>query len=78
MPSLVLSSCSVSVTADFENLSRSAHEDEDGYEGAVQYGVGNLGSASADQFFSTDTRVTFGINALEIAVLELEEIGLQR
>ncbi|CAM9679935.1 unnamed protein product, partial [Choristocarpus tenellus] len=61
---------------DLKQGNKGLSEDVD----ALQYGasIGGLGSSSVDNFFSSDTRVVFGVNALEIGLVELDEIGFRR
>lgn len=61
-----------------ESLHSPSKEKDYGDDGALQYGVSSVAATSADHFFSSDTRIVFGINALEIGLVELHEIGLKR
>ncbi|CAM9685360.1 unnamed protein product [Ectocarpus sp. 12 AP-2014] len=68
--------------ADLESLANPAKEKDYGDNSALQYGVTvgaeAAGAGAAHHFFSADTRVVFGVNALEIGLVELYDLGLQR
>lgn len=61
-----------------ESLTNPAKDKEYGDDKALQYGVSSVAAGASDQFFSADTRVVFGVNALEIGLIELFEMGLKR
>ncbi|CAM9400666.1 unnamed protein product [Ectocarpus sp. 6 AP-2014] len=67
---------------DLESLANPAKEKDYGDNSALQYGVTvgaeAAGAGAAHHFFSADTRVVFGVNALEIGLVELYDLGLQR
>lgn len=69
---------------DLASLANPAKEKDYGDESALQYGVSvgaeeaGTGAGAAHQFFSADTRVVFGVNALEIGLVELFDMGLKR
>ncbi|CAM9758490.1 unnamed protein product, partial [Laminaria digitata] len=64
--------------ADLESLSNPGKDRDYGSERALQYGVSGVAAGASDHFFSADTRVVFGVNALEIGLVELYDTGLQR
>ncbi|CAM9369354.1 unnamed protein product, partial [Scytosiphon promiscuus] len=68
--------------ADFSNLGNPAKDKDYGDDNALQYGVSvgaeAAGAGAAHHFFSADTRVVFGVNALEIGLVELYDMGLKR
>lgn len=61
-----------------ESLDNPAKEKDYGDDKSLQYGVSSAAAGAADHFFSADTRVVFGVNALEIGLVELYDMGLQR
>lgn len=67
---------------DLASLANPAKDKEYGDDGALQYGVSvgaeAAGAGAAHHFFSADTRIVFGVNALEIGLVELYDMGLQR
>lgn len=63
---------------DLESVDNPAAEKQYGDEKALQYGVSSAAAGASDHFFSADTRIVFGINALEIGLVELHEMGLRR
>lgn len=67
---------------DLASLANPAKDKDYGDDGALQYGVSvgaeAAGAGAAHHFFSADTRVVFGVNALEIGLVELYDMGLKR
>lgn len=63
---------------DLESLDNPAKDKDYGHDKALQYGVSSVSAGPSNQFFSTDTRVVFGINALEIGLVELYDMGFKR
>lgn len=64
--------------ADLDALDNPASDKHYGDNRALQYGVSSAVAGAANHFFSADTRIVFGINALEIGLVELFEMGLKR
>ena len=70
--------CPSRVTLDLESLGNPGKDKDYGSERALQYGVSGVAEGASDHFFSADTRVVFGVNALEIGLVELYDTGFLR